>query len=205
MYIYVRNKDVVVVVQRVVPYVVEYPELAAKCPTPCIPNVSFLHNYQYCNDGLKVCKAYNIGTAKLVTWENLEKDGKILLPSELRIIENGSQGNSESVKKDNTCLVAELPGVVKLVRSPKESVDENRDCGLFSCPEPVCVKQYITMGRPEKHIASEKHAFQDEPLEPPGDKVIKRWAERFQQARHRISRPNWKTNCLLSVSQKTLA
>ena len=37
------------------------------------------------------------------------------------------------------------------------------------------------MGKLEKHIAAEKHAFQDV-SEPLGDKVIKRWAERFQQA-----------------------
>ena len=51
--------------------------------------------------------------------------GKILIrmagPSEIRIIESGSQGNRESVKKDNTCLAAELPGPVKPVRSPEES------------------------------------------------------------------------------------
>jgi len=126
-------------VRSIVPYVVEYPESASKCPTPRIPDVSLLHNYQYCNDGLKVWKVYSIGTGKLVAWENLDKDGKIL-PSELRIIESGSLGNSESVKKDNTCLAAELPGLVKPVRSPEESGDEERDCGLFSCPEPGCVK-----------------------------------------------------------------
>ena len=169
-------------VRSVVPYVVEYPESAGKCPIPRIPDVSLLHkNYQYCNDGVKVWKAYNIGTVKLVTWENLDKDGKILLPSELRIIESGSQRNSESVKKDNTCLAAELPGLVKPVGLTAESVDEDRDCSLFSCPEPGCVKQYITVRRLEKHIAAGKHAFQDV-SEPLGDKVIKRWAEQFQQA-----------------------
>ena len=71
-------------------------------------------------------------------------------------------------------LAAELLGPVKPVRSPV------RDCGLFSCPEPVCVKQYITMGKLEKHIAAEKHSFQDV-SEPLGDKVIKKWAEQFQQ------------------------
>lgn len=158
---------------------VEYPESASKCPTPRIPDVSLLHNYQYCNDGLKVWKAYNIGTGKLVAWENLDKDGKIL-PSEIRIIESGSQGNRESIKKDNTCFPAELSGPAKPVGSPEESGDEDRDCGLFSCPEPGCVKQYITMGRLEKHIAAEKHSFQDV-SEPLGDKVIKKWAEQFQQ------------------------
>ena len=40
-------------VWSVVPYVVEYPESDGKCPTPRIPDVSLLHNYQYCNDGPK--------------------------------------------------------------------------------------------------------------------------------------------------------
>ena len=180
-------------VRSVVPYV-EYPESAVKCPTPPIPDVSLFHNHQYCNDGLKVWKAYNIGTGKLVARENLDNDGKILL-SEIRIIESGTQGNRESIKKENTCLAAELPDLVKPVRSPKESGNEDSDCSLFSCPEPGCIKQYITMGKLEKHIAAEKHSFQDV-SEPLGDKVINKWAEQF---------PNWKTNFLHSVSQKTSA
>lgn len=79
-------------VRSIVPYMVEYPESASKCPTPRIPDVSLLHNYQYCNEGLKVWQAYNIGTGKLVAWKNPVKDSKIL-SSELRIIESGSQGN----------------------------------------------------------------------------------------------------------------
>ena len=143
----------------------EYPESPGKCPTPRVPDVSLLHNDQYCNDGLKVWKACNIGTGKLIAWENLDKDGKIL-PSELRIIESGSQANSKSVKKYNTCLAAELPVLVKPVCSPEEFVDGDRDCILFNCPEPGCVEQYITMGKLEKHIAAEEHAFQgvSEPL-----------------------------------------
>ena len=70
-------------------------------------------------------------------------------------------------------MAAELPGPVKPVRSPEESGNEDRDCGLFSCPEPGCVKQYITMGELERHIAAEKHSFQDV-SEPLGDKGIKK-------------------------------
>jgi len=72
-------------------------------------------------------------------------------------------------------LAAALPGPVKPLRSPEESGDKERDCGLFSCLEPGRIKQYITMGKLEKHIASKKHAFQDI-SEHLGDKVIKRWA-----------------------------
>ena len=112
-------------VRSVVPYVVEYPESASKCPTPRIPDISLLHNYQYCNDGLRVWKASNIGTGKLFAWENLDKDGKIL-PSEIRIIESGSQRNRESIKKD-TCFSAELSGPAKPVGSPEEYGDKVRN------------------------------------------------------------------------------
>ena len=78
-------------------------------------------------------------------------------------------------------MAAEPPDPVKAVRLPEECIDEDRDCGLFSCPEPGRVKQYITMGKLEKNIAAEKHVFQDV-TEPLGDKVIERWAEQFQQA-----------------------
>ena len=70
---------------------------------------------------------------------------------------------------------------MKAVRLPEECIDEDRDCGLCSCPEPGRVKQYIIMGKLEKNITAEKHAFQDV-AEPLGDKVIKRWDEQFQQA-----------------------
>ena len=70
---------------------------------------------------------------------------------------------------------------MKPVSSPEEFVDEDRDCSLFSYPEPGCVEQYITMGKLEKYIAAEKHPFQDV-SEPLGDKIIKRWTERFQRA-----------------------
>ena len=53
-------------IRSVVPYVVEYPESAGKCPTPRIPDVSLLHNYQYGSDCVRLWKAYNIGTGKLV-------------------------------------------------------------------------------------------------------------------------------------------
>ena len=166
-------------VRNVVPYVVEYPELTHRSPVRCIPDVSLLHNYQYCDEGLKVWKAYNIGSGKVVTWENLDKDDKIL-SSELKIIESGSEGKNECVKEDNSCVAAGTPAPVQPESFPQESGDEDRDSGLFSFPEPGCVKQYITMGKLEKHISSEKHTFQDF-SEPLSDKVMKRWAEQFEQ------------------------
>ena len=95
---------------NVVPYVVNYPESTSRSPVRHTPDISLLHNYQYCDEGLKVWKAYNIGSGKVVAWENLDKDGKIL-PLE--------QGENECVKEDNTCLAAGTPGLVQPESSPK--------------------------------------------------------------------------------------
>ena len=65
-------------VRNVVPYVVEYPESTSRSPIRRIEDISLLHNYQYCDEGLNVWKAYNIGSGKVIEWENLDKDGKIL-------------------------------------------------------------------------------------------------------------------------------
>ena len=42
-----------------------------------IANYSSLHNFEFTPDGLRVWKAYNIGTGKLISWESV-----ILYPQE---------------------------------------------------------------------------------------------------------------------------
>ena len=124
-------------------------------------------------------KAYNIGSGKLVAWDNLDKDGK-LLPYELKITESRSQGSNACVEQDYSCTTAETPGPTQPERSFEDSGVEDSDSGLFSCPEPGCIKQYITVGKLERHVTSEKHTFQDV-SEPVGDRIMKRWAEQFEQ------------------------
>ena len=59
---------------------------------PRFPDEILIHNNQFCDEVLKVWKVYNSGSGKLVSWDNLDKDGK-LLPYELKITESGSQGS----------------------------------------------------------------------------------------------------------------
>ena len=49
---------------------------------------------------------------------------------------------------------------------------------MFHCPESGCVKQYLSWGRLQRHIAAEKHTFQtkNEPVE---DIVKRKWASLF--------------------------
>ena len=124
-------------------------------------------------------KARNIGSGKLVAWDNLDKDGK-LLPYEQKITKSGSQGSNACVEQDNSCTTAETPAPTQPESSFEYFGVEDSDSGVISCPEPVCIKQYITVGKLEKHVASEKHTFQDV-SEPLGDRIMKKWAEQFEQ------------------------
>ena len=52
------------------------------------------------------------------------------------------------------------------------------ESAMFHCPESGCVKQYLSWGRLQRHIAAEKHTFQtkNEPVE---DIVKQKWASLF--------------------------
>jgi hypothetical protein len=52
------------------------------------------------------------------------------------------------------------------------------ESAMFHCPESGCVKQYVTWGRLQRHIAAEKHTVQpkNEPVE---DIVKRKWAGLF--------------------------
>ena len=103
-----------------------------------------------------------------------------MLPYELKITESGSQGSNACIEEDNSCTTAETPGPTQSESSFEDSGVKDSVSGLFSCPEPGCIKHYITVGQLEKHVASEKHTFQDV-SEPLGDRIMKKWAEQFEQ------------------------
>jgi len=67
-----------------------------------------------------VWKAHNIGSGKLVAWDNLDKDVK-LLPYELKITESGSQGSNACVGQDNSCTTVETPGPTQ----PQSSIEDS--------------------------------------------------------------------------------
>ncbi|KAK3731873.1 hypothetical protein QZH41_000338 [Actinostola sp. cb2023] len=119
-------------VKNVVPYVIELPECTNKSSPPRIQDISLLHNYQYSDKGLRMWKAFDIGEGKLVSWQDLDKDG-LVLPLDLRITESGTI-NDDRVKQYK-CTTGR--GQRKHVTTSKEpEVEEEDESGLFNCPEP---------------------------------------------------------------------
>lgn len=161
-------------VQGVIPYVVEMPGTVKESSIPRIPDVSLLHNYEYLKEGLKVWKAYNIGEGKLLSWQTLEKEGTVR-PLTLRDLESTLQEPITSVP----CSKTKKRDANKPKAPPSKEKQESEG-GLFCCPEPGCVKEYIKLGNLEKHIASEKHTYK-EVNEPLGDRVMRKWAEQFEK------------------------
>ena len=80
------------------------------------PPQILLHNYHFCNDGLKVWKYTILAPGNWLHERILKRMVKYYYPLNLEFIESRSQGNSQSVKKDNTCLAAELPGLVTICK-----------------------------------------------------------------------------------------
>ena len=82
-----------------------------------IANYSFLHNFEFTPDGLRVWKAYNIGTGKLIQWESI-----ILCPQEA------------------TSLVEEKPFFPTSTREVDRTTDQQKkddeDEDSTECPNP---------------------------------------------------------------------
>lgn len=162
-------------IQGVVPYVVEIGP-SNNPAIPKIPGISLLHNFEYSEEGIRVWKAYQVGVGKLLKWKNLDKEGQCL-PQSLSVVGEGYSGKKSfvfSTKEKSTKDDRE---------STRQPAHDNKsdDSGLFACPEPGCVKQYITLGRLEKHMAAGAHEIQgrNEPLK---DSIKRKWKQTFEKA-----------------------
>ncbi len=143
-------------VKGVVPYVVEGVS-ASSTKVPRITGISLLHNFEYDPNGLRVWKAFNIGKGKLLEWDEFDKNSQCF-PQELAVVEEGDKDHAYVFAAESK--EAETHHVHD--QEENETVGDSTvdESAMFHCPEPGCVKQYVTWGRLQRHIAAEKHAFQ---------------------------------------------
>ncbi len=95
----------------------------------------------------------------------------------LCVIESAQESTTSLSQAE--CSKTKQPEMNKLDALPSKQ-DKESESGLFCCPEPGCVKEYIKLGNLEKHIASEKHIYK-EANEPLGDCIMTKWAEQFEK------------------------
>ena len=98
-----------------------------------IANYSSLHNFEFTPDGLRVWKAYNIGTGKLISWESI-----ILYPQEATgLVEEKSffpTSTREMYRKTN--------------QQKKDAEDEDS----IECPNPQCMAEFHSRSELEAHL-----------------------------------------------------
>lgn len=171
----------------------------SKATLPRIPEVSYLHNFEYKDEGLTVWKAYGIGKGKCITWTELEKGGTVLSPSELIIVQDSSTSskysydNSAESKQSNQN--AKDPGVKK--PTGKDDEDEE-ELGIFLCPEEGCASEFLTYNGLDKHLATGSHKFRISSTVPLSDIIKKKWADKFESN----SQPDCTRKDPLSLSEK---
>ena len=98
-----------------------------------IANYSSLHNFEFTPDGLRVWKAYNIGTGKLISWESI-----ILYPQEA------------------TSLVEEKPffptSTREMYRKTNQQKKDAEDKDSVECPNPQCLAEFHSRSELEAHL-----------------------------------------------------
>ena len=98
-----------------------------------IANYSSLHNFEFTPDGLRVWKAYNIGTGKLISWESI-----ILYPQEA------------------TSLVEEKPffptSTREMYRKTNQQKKDAEDEDSIECPNPQCMAEFHSRSELEAHL-----------------------------------------------------
>ena len=98
-----------------------------------IANYSSLHNFEFTPDGLRVWKAYNIGTGKLISWESI-----ILYHQEATgLVEEKSffpTSTREMYRKTN--------------QQKKDAEDEDS----IECPNPQCMAEFHSRSELEAHL-----------------------------------------------------
>ena len=98
-----------------------------------IANYSSLHNFEFTPDGLRVWKAYNIGTGKLISWGSI-----ILYPQ-------GATG-----------LVEEKPffptSTREMYRKTNQQKKDAEDEDSIECPNPQCMAEFHSRSALEAHL-----------------------------------------------------
>ena len=111
--------------------------------------VQMFSNFQFCEGGIRMWKAYNIGQGKFVHYQKLTK-------------ERGSQGDTGLVVIDSFTSPRMSVGCLQTVKSNKaksSNDDDTTETCEFSCPKAGCIKLFKTSTAMQKHKDVGRHYF----------------------------------------------
>ena len=129
--------------------------------------VSFINNIAYSEEGMRVWRAYAVGSGKFVPWNNFSQQNVTL--SQLNKIADNAKSNVAFVTVKARLRAKQKPSMEELqedaskLSSPESESDDDTGCHnerkLFYCPEEGCVKSYQRYSFLEQHLISGRHKY----------------------------------------------
>lgn len=124
--------------------------------------IQMFSNFQFCEGGIRMWKAYNLGQGKFVNYKKLMKEG------------GGNQGNTDLVVVEPFTSPRMSVGCMQKSSKAENSDSDTGSCE-FSCPREGCVKMFKTSAEMQKHMDVGRHSFRL-PREPMTDTIKRKWA-----------------------------
>ena len=172
------------------------------CDTQNIPKsvpvkwegVSFVHNIEYGNEGMRVWRAYAVGPGKFLPWSQFDFPENYSVPM-LTILKE-----ARDPKATFTAITARRKspqtqqGEEQLASGVGEaSGEQNEDdmechCKLFACPEEGCVKSFQRFSSLEHHLDVGRHKYALESLTLL-DKAMMSYATKLEQGAATVHDP----------------
>jgi len=172
------------------------------CDTQNIPKsvpvkwegVSFIHNIEYGNEGMRVWRSYAVGPGKFLPWSQFHFPENFSVPT-LTILED-----ARDPKATFTAITARRKssqtqqGEEQLASGVGDASDEQSEddmechCKLFACPEEGCVKSFQRLSSLEHHLDVGRHKYALESLTLL-DKAMMSYASKLEQGVATVDNP----------------
>ena len=149
------------------------PQDASALPKIKINGISFLNNFEYSEQGIRVWKAYRMGEGNLMKWSDLSlPPNNSLQEIKPNLSSTSNEENSfivvsakrrlqvkkpEAKTKVSTCPQDTVDTVNAAEISDNEGLDEASH--LFACHEEGCIKSYKTFSGLQNHLDIGRHVY----------------------------------------------
>ncbi|KAK3084477.1 hypothetical protein FSP39_014148, partial [Pinctada imbricata] len=147
------NTSIVVAIPP--PSKVQGSKVLKQCP---LKNITSLYNFSFEEEGMKVWKQYGIGCGQFIPYLLCFDEGNSQI-AELKMLENFNS----PIRNKTITQRPEGPSTNDDTNvsddQPAPNVDGDTDNGLFSCPEPNCIRSFSKYGNLMHHLDVGNHSF----------------------------------------------
>ena len=159
------------------------PQPPVKPPAIKWDGVSFLNNFEYTRDGIRIWRAYNVGKGKLIPWSEFNIPKNYVCPK-LNTVREANHAPNISFNVVKARRSSEpLPDPSPAVESQQSTVDDVscdlEDESLFFCQEEGCIRSFQRLSSLQERLGygSHEYALEQETLY---DKAILAYAVKLE-------------------------